>query len=69
MAHARNSEAFLRTQPADTPRAETTLEWSYRAAIFPWLRVQPDFQYVINPGTHAALRNALAFTLRVKLTL
>ncbi|MGE3537478.1 MAG: carbohydrate porin [Candidatus Tectimicrobiota bacterium] len=69
MAQARNSSAFLRTQAANTPRAETTLEWSYRAVLLPWLQLQPDVQYVMNPGTNPELANALALTLRVKMIL
>jgi porin len=29
---------------------ETVLELSYQAQALPWLQVQPDIQYVINPG-------------------
>lgn len=35
-------------------RAEIALEWTYRIAIAPWLSLQGDLQYVINPS---ALRN------------
>jgi carbohydrate-selective porin OprB len=29
---------------------ETVLELSYQAQALPWLQVQPDIQYVIDPG-------------------
>ena len=29
---------------------ETVLELTYQAAVTPWLTVQPDFQYIFNPG-------------------
>jgi porin len=29
---------------------ETLLELTYQAEVTPWLQLQPDFQYVINPG-------------------
>ncbi len=31
-------------------RSETALELTYQAVVAPWLTVQPDFQYVFNPG-------------------
>lgn len=42
---------------------ETTWEAFYRAQLTPWLAVQPDVQYVVNPG--GAGENALAAGLRV----
>jgi porin len=68
VAHARYSEAFRRVQPGSA-RAETTLELTYRAEVLPGLRVQPDVQYVLHPGSTPALENALVFTLRVQITL
>jgi porin len=68
VAQARNSEAFLSTQP-DRHRAETVLEFTYRARILSALSLQPDVQYVIHPGTNPLLENALVFTLRVEATL
>nr|WP_294554914.1 carbohydrate porin [uncultured Rhodopila sp.] len=29
---------------------ETVLELTYQAAVTPWLTLQPDFQYIFNPG-------------------
>jgi len=31
-------------------RSETQLELSYQAQLAPWFQLQPDFQYVFNPG-------------------
>jgi porin len=42
---------------------ETTGEMFYRAQLTPWLAVQPDLQYVVNPG--GAGENALAVGLRL----
>jgi porin len=30
--------------------SETFIEVTYQAQVTPWLQVQPDFQYVFNPG-------------------
>jgi porin len=45
-------------------KRETALELAYRAQVTPWLAVQPDVQYVINPGADPALKNALVVGLR-----
>ena len=51
---------------------ETILEATYRARLTPWLELQPDLQYVVNPGagvpsteSPAPLKNALIFGVRV----
>ncbi|MGH7063743.1 MAG: carbohydrate porin, partial [Stellaceae bacterium] len=51
---------------------ETILEATYRARLTPWLKLQPDVQYVVNPGagiasteSPAPLKNALVFGVRV----
>ena len=48
-------------------KRETALELTYRAQVTPWLAVQPDVQYVINPGVDPALKNALVVGLRFEL--
>jgi porin len=44
---------------------EMTLEFTYGCTIRPGLLVQPDVQYLINPGGNRSLPNALAFGLNV----
>jgi len=48
---------------------ETTVELTYRARLTPWLALQPDVQYVINPGFRPELDDALVIGVRVELTL
>ncbi len=43
--------------PVDT--TEKNLELTYLARITPWLAIQPDFQFVINPGMDIAVKNAV----------
>lgn len=38
---------------------EIALEWSYIIALAPWLRIQPDIQYIIRPGGTGRIPNAL----------
>lgn len=48
-------------------RAEIAVELTYRAPITSFLTVQPNVQYVVNPNADPALRNALAFGVRVEI--
>jgi porin len=45
--------------------AEMVLEATYQCELTPWLSVQPDLQFVINPGAVTDLRNALVAGVRV----
>jgi porin len=44
--------------------SETTVETFYRVQISPWLYVQPDLQYVHNPGGTSSQHDALAGTIQ-----
>mgnify|MGYP002369517156 CR=1 FL=1 len=68
VAHARNGDHFRRLN-AGLERAETTLEASYLVTPKPWLTVQPDVQYIIDPGTDSSIDNALILGVRVQVTL
>lgn len=46
---------------------ETSIELTYSAYLTDWLRVQPDVQYIVNPGADPARKNALVFGLRFEL--
>jgi porin len=73
VASARNGKHFLRftrdsgMSPAE--HAETVIEGTYQAVVRPWLLVQPDVQYVINPGTDPTLGNALVAGVRLVVSL
>jgi porin len=45
--------------------AEMALEFTYKAILTPWLYVQPDAQFIINPGGTQDLRNAFVIGARV----
>lgn len=48
-------------------RAETSVELTYSVQVTPWLRLQPNIQYIFNPGLDAELDDALAVGCRVEL--
>lgn len=50
-------------------RHETTIELTDRIEISPIFALQPDLQYIINPGASKEFSNAWAFTVRADLTL
>ncbi len=68
VAHARNGDHFKRLNPAFV-QAETTLEASYLITPRPWLTVQPDLQYIIDPGTDSRIDNALILGVRLQVAL
>lgn len=61
-----NGSPFLRAQET-LERHETAIELTYRLQATPWLALQPDVQYIINPGTDPTLENAWVVGLRFEL--
>jgi porin len=65
------ARALLNDRLAASPgrdSAETTLEITYRAVISKRLVLQPDVQFVFNPGADSHLRNAFAAGIRMEMT-
>ena len=48
---------------------ESVWEVTYRASLTPWLTIQPNFQYVINPGADAQIKNATVLGVRFELAM
>ncbi|MCW1384951.1 carbohydrate porin [Novosphingobium sp. KCTC 2891] len=69
VAHARAGSAARRTLlPAGkAASAETAIEWTAAHNLTAWMSVQPDVQYVINPGWDPALPDALVVGMRISL--
>jgi porin len=57
----------LSTSAANVQDWEMTLEFTYGCTVRPGLLVQPDLQYLINPGGNKAIPNALAVGVNVVL--
>ena len=64
LSRSNNSPDFM---AANSPveRGETQLELTYKDMITPWLSLQPDFQYTVNPGTDPTLSNAWTIGARL----
>jgi porin len=43
---------------------EAVVELTYQYALTPWLQLQPDLQYIIHPGSSAALKDAFVQGVR-----
>ncbi len=69
VARAQNSSYFLSVAPGAQERAETALEFTLRLELAPNLSLQPDLQYVIDPGTEPSLDDALVLGVRVEIAL
>jgi porin len=59
------SNAGLSGDAGFSANYELAIEGFYRAFLTPWLFIQPDLQYIINPG--GIHPNALVGTVRVEL--
>lgn len=67
VAGAHNSDKYNASSLASgtaVDSSETAIELTYSDNITKWLIVQPDVQYIINPGTNKALDNALVIGTR-----
>lgn len=68
VAHARlgapGRRAIVATD-GSADRAETAIELAYSRPVTPWLTVQPDIQYVINPSWDPSRENALVAGVRL----
>ncbi len=58
----------VQTVPADTKSGENALEITYRYAVTPWFAIQPNYQYLRNPGGGSA-PNAKLIGVRLDLAL
>lgn len=64
VAHARTASGYLETFPG-TEQAETVVELTYLMTPRPWLALQPDIQYALNPGVNPNLDDVIILGLRV----
>lgn len=63
VAFANASPAYRNTYPA-MDDYEMAIECTYEFSPYPWLTLQPDIQFIQNPGMDAALDDAVALSLR-----
>ena len=66
-AFARPYRRRVAAEGTPSNRAESVIQLTYRTPLNRWLTVQPDLQYVTNPGGAPAVKDALALGLRVEL--
>lgn len=71
LASAQNGDNFKKAQEnagASVDDSELTLEFIYRAQLTPWLAIQPDMQYVINPCVDPEADNAFIIGTRFEVS-
>lgn len=66
VAVARTSDYTRTTSPTPLDNNETVFELTYRMQLKPWLALQPNVQYVKNPGADPALADALVVGARLE---
>ena len=65
LVHTRQSAAFLDATDNSTFIAETAFEITYTTNLTDWLSIQPDFQYIQQPGMDTSLPNTMVMGVRV----
>ena len=67
-ASTRTSEEARASAQNGAPRDrhESAIELTYRVRIADWLSLQPDVQYIVNPGADPQLADSLVFGLRAE---
>jgi porin len=68
--HGRLAPKWRAAQSAagvDTASAEEALELTWRAALTPWLALQPNLQYIRHPGGAATASNTTIFGARIEI--
>lgn len=65
-AWAKTSSA-LRSSVDDADDYEAAVELTWRATLTDWLTLQPDVQYIVNPGSQRSIRNAVVVGLRFQI--
>ncbi len=68
IARASNGDKF-RAINSGTDSSETTIELTYQMPINDYITIQPDIQYILNPGTDSLLDDALVIGIRFELSL
>jgi porin len=58
------ADGELRTEGLSPQAAEMVLEVTYQCVLAPWCYVQPDVQYILNPGSSGNTANALVLGAR-----
>lgn len=67
VTNAHNSSYYKKAELAAgkiVDSSETSFELTYSDKILPWLSIQPDLQYVINPDTDKTRKNAIILGTR-----
>ena len=70
VAAAHISDQFkttIRNEAAPHDNWEINVELSYRAEINAWCSIQPDLQYIMNPGFNPVFKNALSLGTRLEI--
>jgi porin len=66
MAHASISQEFRNLKPGALGH-ETAIDFTYKYNLSKLLTIQPDLQYIINPGVSELQKNAFVGVLRISL--
>jgi len=68
VTQADNSDDYIKVNPAADDR-EYSLNTYYRDEVVPGVSVQPEYQYIKDPGSNKAINSSSIFGLRVELNM
>ncbi len=66
---ATNGVEYKQAQASPVDGSESAFELTYRAELGRGFALQPDFQYVMNPNTDPAVKNATVLAIRAEISL
>ncbi|MDH4261728.1 MAG: carbohydrate porin [Spirochaetia bacterium] len=66
--HTKAFQDLMSTAGTPTDIQETAIELTYKIQATPWVSLQPDFQYVVNPGTDPGVADAFVIALRSQIS-
>lgn len=69
VTQAHNGSKYRASVAGPTDGSEHGFELYYRDVVYPGVALQPDVQYIVNPGSDPAVSNATLLGLRLDLTL
>jgi porin len=69
LANAEMSTLLVMASEGVLARNENVIELTYKAQLSPHLTIQPDLQYIINPGSRTSSPNSLFALMRILMTL
>jgi porin len=67
-AYGRNGNIFMNLAPGVFDWSETAIELVYSFQVTPWFALQPEIQFILNPGMEKSINDAFSFGVRSEIS-